>query len=704
MRHLIVLTVMTSMASIVYCNAAEAADTSRGDEMLAAYFRAETQKVAAASLPSIKTFSDWTHRRDEYRRQLREMLGMEPMPERTLLNAVVTGKLERDDFTVEKVHFQSRPHLYVTGNLYLPKKSAGRAPAILYVCGHSNVKKDGVSYGSKVAYQHYGAWFARNGYVCLVIDTLQLGEIEGVHHGTYREGLWWWNSRGYTPAGVETWNSIRAIDYLASRPEVDADRIGMTGRSGGGAYTWYVTALDDRVKVAVPAAGITTLKNHVVDGCVARHCDCMYFVSTYRWDFARLAALSAPKPLLVLNTESDPLFPLDGVTEIYQHVRRLYELDGRSADIALKHAVGAHEDSRKFQLYTIQWFDKYLMGKTRSVENEAKDFLEPEELKVFQRLPADEINTRIHEEFVPAAVPPVMPESQSDWAKQRDEWMEDLREKCFAGWPVQSEAESTKAKAAQLVFDANAGDVRFRAYDFDSQENVRLRLFVVTPSNVPATDLAGITLRSKTAGGWKKFLSSMRVDFANELQGESLAEPDAESYALLREALAAKRGVAFVAPRGTGPTALSGDTKQQTQVRRRFMLLGQTLDGMRVWDVRRAIQTLRSINGFDSLPLSLAGDMEMSGIVMYAALFEPNVDEVSVSDLPASHRVGPDLLNVLQYLDMPQTVAMVAERADVRIKQNDEDGWEYPLAVSKNLGWTRRIEITRVDGRRDHDE
>jgi dienelactone hydrolase len=186
----------------------------------------------------------------------------------------------------------------VTANLYLPKNLAKPAPTILYVSGHGPVIKDGISYGNKVAYQHHGAWFARNGYVCLIIDTLQLGEIQGVHHGTYREGMWWWNSRGYTPAGVEAWNSIRALDYLATRPEVDPNRFGVTGRSGGGAYSWWLAALDDRIKVAAPVAGITDLQNHVVDGTVEGHCDCMFVVNTYRWDYPEVAALVAPRPLI----------------------------------------------------------------------------------------------------------------------------------------------------------------------------------------------------------------------------------------------------------------------------------------------------------------------------------------------------------------------------------------------------------------------
>ena len=104
--------------------------------------------------------------------------------------------------------------------------------------------------------------------------------------------MWWWNSRGYTPAGVEAWNCMRALDYLETRPEVDKTRFGVTGRSGGGAYSWWITALDDRIKVAVPVAGITDLQNHVVDGAVEGHCDCMFIVNTYRWDYPQVAALA----------------------------------------------------------------------------------------------------------------------------------------------------------------------------------------------------------------------------------------------------------------------------------------------------------------------------------------------------------------------------------------------------------------------------
>ena len=150
---------------------------------------------------------------------------------------------------MEKLHFQSRPHLYVTGNLYLPKdaKPGAKLPAVLYVCGHSGRGRD----GNKTAFQHHGMWFATHGYVCLIIDSLQLGEIAGIHHGTYRYNRWWWQARGYAPSAVECWNGMRALDYLQSRPEVDPDRLAVTGISGGGAASFWIAAADERVKVAV---------------------------------------------------------------------------------------------------------------------------------------------------------------------------------------------------------------------------------------------------------------------------------------------------------------------------------------------------------------------------------------------------------------------------------------------------------------------
>jgi hypothetical protein len=154
----------------------KAAPPLPGEKMIQAYFQRQAKEIGDAALRDIKTKDDWEKAKPELRRQLLEMLGLWPMPARTELNAKITGKLERPKFTVEKIVFESMPGLYVTANLYVPKLQKGtgplkpegsspllqpapaKAPTILYVCGHGNNVKDGVSFGSKTFYQHHPAW------------------------------------------------------------------------------------------------------------------------------------------------------------------------------------------------------------------------------------------------------------------------------------------------------------------------------------------------------------------------------------------------------------------------------------------------------------------------------------------------------------------------------------------------------------------
>ena len=110
-----------------------------GDRMFAWYFENETKHLAKADLAEIRTLGDWNEKKNEYRRQLREMLGLDPLPERTPLQVKITGTVQHDEFEVSKLHYQSSPGLYVTGNLYVPKELTDPSPAILYVCGHGRV-------------------------------------------------------------------------------------------------------------------------------------------------------------------------------------------------------------------------------------------------------------------------------------------------------------------------------------------------------------------------------------------------------------------------------------------------------------------------------------------------------------------------------------------------------------------------------------
>jgi cephalosporin-C deacetylase-like acetyl esterase len=669
--------------------------TERGDRMIAAYFEAETKRLEDACLADVKTLLDWNAGRAARRAELLEMLGLDPLPEKTDLKATVTGKFEPEGqrFTVENLHFQSRPGLYVTGNFYVPKGLTKPAPAVLYVCGHGGVTKNGIIYGNKVHYHHHGAWFARNGYACLIIDSLQLGEIEGVHHGTHNKGMWWWNSRGYTPAGVEAWNCVRAVDYLQSRTDVvDPERIGVTGRSGGGAYSWWIGAIDDRIKVAAPVAGITDLHNHVVGGAVEGHCDCMFMVNTYRWDYPMVAALLAPRPLLIANTDKDVIFPLDGVMRTYWKVRRVYDLHREPAKLGPAIIEGPHFDAPELQLACFRWFNRHLAGHDPPIADAATKLFEPEPLKVFKELPSDSINAKVHEVFVPAAPPPAVPDSAEAWAKQRDGWMTALREKCFRAWPAEGQAPALELAE---VFSTEQQGVALKTYDFTSQDNVRLRLYVAHRAALRENpDL--VVLNAMDDAGWAEFQSWVRPAFEAQFKDEpNPPAADAGAFEENRRTLESNAwAFAYVAPRGVGPTAFNPDERKQTHIRRRFMLLGQTLESAQAWDVRRAAQAVRSLPQIGAAPLWMQGERQMAGITLYASLFEPDVARLDLWDLPKTHMEGPHFLNVLRFLDVPAAVTMAAERSKVRIYQDGSEGWTFAQEATKKQGWPEgRIEL-----------
>lgn len=667
-----------------------------GDSMLAETFRAETAKLSTRCLADVRSLGDWSGRRADHRRELFGMLGLDPLPPRGELHAVVTSKVERDDFVVENLHFQSSPGLYVTANLYLPKRLSGPAPTILYLSGHGPVISNGVSYGNKVSYQHHGAWFARNGYICMVVDTLQLGEILGLHHGTYREGMWWWNSRGYTPAGVEAWNCIRALDYLSTRPEVDTNRFGATGRSGGGAYSWWIAALDERVKAAAPVAGITDLHNHVVDGTVEGHCDCMFMVNACRWDYPQVAALVAPRPLLIVNTDSDTIFPLDGVVRLHSQVRRIYELYGAAANLGLVIGPGPHKDTQDLQVPVFRWFNVHLKGEDPVIEMAATKLLSPEELRVFKSLPADSVNTNVHSLFVPKAAIASPPRNREEWSADAARWKRELKERCLAGWP-----DAPGPLLLERRFTGTASGLTLEGFDFDSEPTLRLRLYVLTDEATRGG--RRVALHLLDAAQWQRQFEAFSVLFGDVLADETkfltAATPagNAETLTTMRANLRRAGGpLVFFAPRGIGVNGWSADARREVQIRRRFMLLGQTLNAMRAWDITRACQAMRLIPSLQSADLSLSASGAMAVNAMFAACFGERVAGLNLDSPPASFERGPDYLNVLRVLNVPQLMALTAETCAVEVAGADRNDWAYVEKTVSVMGGSGRFTVRTV--------
>ncbi len=698
MRSCLLLTLVITLPLAAQPDKRSKPDTSRGDKLLDDYFRAQVKQISERCLTDLTTKEDWEKRRPELRRQFLDMMGLWPLPPKGDLKATITGKVDAENFTVENLHFQSSPGLYVTGNLFIPRKAKFPAPAVLYVCGHSKVVIDGVSYGNRTAYQHHAIWYAEHGYVCLIIDTLELGEILGEHHGTSREGMWWWQTLGYTPAGVELWNAMRAVDYLQTRKEVDPKRIGVAGRSGGGATSWWLMAADERVQCAVPVAGIADLHAHVVEGAVPRfkkgvisgHCDCMYFVNTYRWDFPMVAALCAPRPVLLGNSDADEIFPVAGYKDLAARARKVYKLYGAEEKFGLLETKGPHKDSPELRLGEYAWMNRWLQGDTGEVTDPERPKIDVKKLKVFDRLPGDAINATIHESFIKAARPEIPKDGdvKAWWKAKREEWVKVLKEQVFRGWPEKPPPLDVKAAG-----EVKKHGLRLRAFGFLSEEGVPLRLWVMTGDNGMAPKSVSLAVYDETR--WANFVDQLGADFSELLQ--ALTPPTAgkeKTDVYAKEFKTSTEAYIIVAPRGIGPTRWAEvATPADNHVKRKFALIGQTLDGQRVWDVRRALAVVRSVADLKGLTVQLTGEGPAAGLVLYAALFEPEVHRIQLGNLPASHARGPTFLNVRRYFDMPQAVALALDREVYmittfdRVEKDDPSlHWAWPVALEKALG------------------
>ncbi|MBM3880138.1 MAG: hypothetical protein FJ387_10535 [Verrucomicrobia bacterium] len=610
-----------------------------GDAMIQAYLAAEADRLHAGFADDLKSRAEWEARRPAYREEYLHMLGLWPLPERTPLHATMTGTIAREDYLVDLLHYQSRPGLYVTGNLYRPARvpAGERLPAVLYVCGHSYQGQA----GNKTAYQSHGIWLARHGYVCLMLDTLQLGEIAALHHGTYRENRWWWHARGYTPAGVECWNGVRGIDYLASRPDVDSARIAVTGISGGGAASFWIAAADERVQVAVPVSGMADLPSYVNNRVINGHCDCMFLYNTFQWPWARIAALIAPRALLFANSDQDPIFPMDANERVSNRLERLYSLYGRADFVDAMVSIGGHAYRADLRQAAYRFIQTHLQQDPRPILDSEVDLVTGEQsnrtypiptdrLRVFKGeadLPQDQLNTTIDEHFVPRARVALPAPGQFDaWKGQL---VGELRRIAFRYFPE-------RIPPAQ-VRPQDQG----HAPQLETEPGIRVRLFQVTNA-VPAAVAAGagrILLGIGDSELGKPFIESLR----------GLGQAGDVVY--------------LCEPRGVAATRWT-EKSPPNYVRRSHVLLGRTVETGQVWDVIATARALRARHGADR-PLVLVGHGPAALLAAYAALWEPEIAGLILRDPPSSHMEpgAPQFLNVLRVCDVPEVLGMLAPRS-----------------------------------------
>lgn len=637
--YMTVLAVLTMLASASKMGGQPYDPPDRGqpgDEMIQEYLRGETEEIHRRFFQNVESVEDWKKLRPKYKEEYLYMLGLQPMPQKTPLKATVTRTLQGDDYIVDMLHYQSRPQLYVTANLYRPKNitKGQHLPAVLYVCGHSSRGRN----GNKTAFQSHGIWFARHGYICLILDTLQLGEIAGIHHGTYREGRWWWHSRGYTPAGVECLNGIRGIDYLVSRADVDPERIAVTGISGGGAATFWIAAADERAKVAVPVSGMADLMSYVPNRVINGHCDCMFLYNTFQWPWTNIAALVAPRPLLFVNSDQDSIFPMDANQRVINRLERVYSLYGAGDFVDSVVSIGGHAYRQDIRQAVYRFINTHLKNDATVVTDSEVDLvtdssgkpvhpIEPEKLRVFPEdsdIPADALNTTIDQHFVPVAQ--VEPPRKGEYETWKTPILAELRRVTFRYFPE-------RIPPAKLLEQVQPNDVLL-----ESEPGIKVGLQYATSFG-------------STEDARRLLIVVRNPDSAEHISNwvHRVYEPGDHIY--------------VCSPRGVGDTRWTRKNPPN-YVERSHVLLGRTVDTGRVWDV---IATARYLRGKynESVPVYVLGEGAAGILAAYAALWEPDIAGVILNRPLLSHTntEAPQFLSVLRVCDIPDVLGMLAPRA-----------------------------------------
>ncbi|MBN1343444.1 MAG: acetylxylan esterase [Phycisphaerae bacterium] len=580
------------------------------------------QDITANSLSHAKTLAEWEAYRPIARKRLLYMVGLDPLPERTPLKAKVTRTLDKEGFTVECLYFESLPGFIVTANLYLPKERTGRLPTIVYLCGHA-----GGPSGAKGHYRHHPIWYARNGYACLIVDPIQHSEIPGRHHYTYRNEGWENFSTGFTPAGIEIWNAVRALDYLETRSEIDKGRIGITGRSGGGTFSYFTAAVDDRIQVVVSDHATYSMCSHITADTLRGHCDCNFWMNVDRIDPIDYCALLAPRPALSQCSTDDTCFPPKGYRDWLERMRGVYALYGKVDQIEQVDVPGIHTDFEAFQSNAMNFFNRWLRGERTAAKVDRKavlavmpDEAEPRVWADPNQRPKTFINERINRLLAPTyvqryaagAAPPGDRTAMTDL----------LRRNVFVAWP-----ERKCPMRPELLSEETREGVRHFRYLLETEEGLRILAEISVPTKL-GRNPEGIVWVS--------------------------SGPD-DPFAAEIEPLQARLPIVRVYPRGLRGSRW--DRKIEVFVRRAASLMGQTVDSGRVYDVSRAIDLLQALAHGCGERMTVIGTGELGVIGMYAAIMDGRIRRVAVHQPTLTHYEGPILPNVLRYTDVPMTAS-----------------------------------------------
>jgi dienelactone hydrolase len=552
-----------------------------------------------------KSLDAWQQRREIVRQQTLRDIGLDPLPERLPLDIHDGGALDREDYLLRRVYFQTWPGIYGSGWLYLPK-TPGKHPAILNPHGHwENGAMHPVMQSGCIG-------LAKKGYVALMVDSVHLSP----------ESF----QAGASSIGVMTFNNMRAIDLLETLPEVDTTRIGCTGASGGGQQTMYLMAVDDRIKAAVPVALVSYFRR-IMNPAGFPHCICNVAPGILRdTDEPEICATFAPRPALFLSLTVDwtRTFP----KEEFPEIRSIYRLYGQEAAVESAQWESEHDFSKPMRERMYAFFNHYLMG-----QDDPSAALEPP-------LSPEPLPTLKTINQPPTVGPDV---SIIDWYKSRFSSQRALLPDAAACAAYQQDL---KSRLTVLLGDMQTrGEVAAapRPSVQNGFEGRQMRI-----SSEPGIEFPALLLGAKPSA------RTTLVILVHPKGGQAILKEYGEVVRFLQ---------------ASGAAILLPDIRLTGVLQRNWGLDGilwsRPETGMGVTDLRACLDALRPAASSKTRQVVLVGLSDAGFTAVIAGALEPRVSAVIADRLGptfAEGRQSPLIADLMRVGDLPELVAAIAPR------------------------------------------
>ena len=619
------------------------------------YMAGRALSMQALALDGINTMADWEAVREDRRREFRANLSLTRVPEFESLRQRTMGEFTGEGYRMRRIGFEVLPNCWSSANIYYPDPMpASPAPGVLYVSGHARI---GVQ-----NYQYNAQMWARRSYVCMILDSIEQSDNPGEHHGfaVGREDLW--ISLGYTSAGGEVLNSLRALDLLEADPAVDPARLGVTGISGGGAQSFYVAAIDERVKAVSTIGGISAPFDAIGGRRLFAHCDCMYPQNLFGRDISDYAALIAPRATLFCFGDNDPLFHPQETSGLVERARKVFDLYGAGDKCRLLTASCGHENHPVFYEATQEWFDRHVAGDVRPfIEKNQAPELNESQTTVFNGAPPHPNYLQLLPSLMCPRGTLTLPQGMADWSAVREQAVEALPQ------PRAQAVEPTP------VF-VSAGEWGRRAQHRGELESMELWIETYLPSVDPKRFLLTVANAGEYAQHARAHIGRIMLhDAALFVLEPRIAGGDLPPRSLLE----------------SGPLG-----SKMNNIRSRMMqamaLTGQTPVTMTVHDIGAALDYLVKIEAFGKMERYLHGRGENAVAALHYAVRHPEIAGLILEDLPSTHADGAPVPGILNVCDIPEMLGLLAPRK-VAVVNPGHGNWNWSTRAFERLGVSNNL-------------